>query len=66
MNSQISLTTSGILTFIGQVAFALDANGLGLAASAAALPMLLPALVENMRRRSEERFAPYCELPMPA
>ncbi len=66
MNSPISLTLSGALTFIGQLAFAMDLDGLGMAASAAALPMLLPVLVAHLRRRAEDRFAPYCVLPMPA
>ncbi len=63
MNSQISLTAAGTLTFIGQLAFAMGLNGLGMAASAAALPMLLPMLVEHLRRRAAERTAPYCAMP---
>ncbi len=65
MNNQTSLTTSGSLTFIGQIAFALDANGLGLAASAAALPMLLPMLAQGLRKR-RQADGPYCTLPMAA
>lgn len=54
------LLASGIATLMGQIAFAAEINALGIALSAAALPMLLPFASHAMQTRLElcaQRFA---------
>ncbi len=55
MNKTNLLLASGIATLMGQAAFAIGLNGLGLALSTAALPMLLPLAAIAMKARFEER-----------
>ncbi len=55
MNKTSLLITSGIITLLVQVAFALGMDNAGIALSAAALPLLLPLTVGMMKKHNNQR-----------